>query len=156
MLFVGLAMLMLTANAHAFTSEDGMFTVQFPGQPQHQLKEANGQKQHWFTLQQGGHFYLVMYFDVSSNLANMSPTEVIAAVVKGFVGDNKIVKQRDVTVEGNAEHDLVIHDGKSTIGGRFIVANENIYQVVVSCPGGSIDEAGEKFLDSFKVDSGKE
>jgi hypothetical protein len=141
-----------TLGALAYESASGHFKAEFPNTPQEESKSTERGSEHWFTMREDNHSFLVIYYEPNKDVAAMSKAELMDAEQKGLVGKDKLLRSRDTKLNGHDERDLemVSADGVA-VGARVVIGDGVVYEVLSGCPGEKVDEVSGKFLDSFDL-----
>lgn len=140
-----------------FTSEEGRFTVNMPGQPSYNTQPVPTTQGtvtlHTYLIQHGVMAYGVMYNDVGGEVADVqqfldSRRDGALSTVKGT-----LVSEENITIDGHPGRELKLKTGDNIqYTGRHYLVNGRFYQVIATAPAGvNADAAIKKFLDSFKL-----
>jgi hypothetical protein len=151
-----------TVDWQKFASNDGRFTVLFPGTPKNETKDvetdAGKVSVHMFYVEYKETAYVAMYTDFPVEAKD----EGIEAALdsgrdRGLEAANaQLVSEKKITLNGYPGREIRAK-GKdpaenSVLVSRFFLAKRRLYQVIVAGPGGQIDSgAEEKFLSSFDI-----
>jgi hypothetical protein len=140
-----------------FTSREGAFSVQLPGEPIQKSEDTasgNGPTTlHTFQVEEnrGESFYLVGYSDYQANLDETASLKgVIDAQVTGIKGT--ITADKKVALNGHPGRAVTIETGDLVFYSTVYVAGKRLYQVMYGMPkAAAISSGGKKFLDSFEI-----
>ena len=140
-----------------FTSQEGKFTVNMPGQPSYTTQAVpttEGSVQvHTYLISHGVMAYGVMYNTVASEVADAQQfldvrRDNALATVKGT-----LISEKNISIDGHPGREVKLKTGDNIqYTGRLFLVNDRFYQVISTAPGGVNAEAAMlKFLDSFKL-----
>lgn len=143
-------------NWKTFTSQEGNFSVLFPGEPKEVTQSKLFLKVHAFVCDANRKTsFLVSYTDFPKKL-HVSPTDKLYDDARngGLGKDGKLLQEKSITVEGFPGREIQAekNDGKSFVVDRYFLAADRMYQVAVVVP--KQDQASTNisyFLASFSL-----
>lgn len=145
--------------AQQFKSDEGLFTINFHGTPNHHVnKLENGISLHLFSVELEGAAYMVTYSDYEINNINLSsPDELLDRAIEGVSTKGKVTDVQSYFYDEfhGRKFNAVIENpaGSFLTEGRMILVNRRLYQLmVVYSEGESKPDDTETFFDSFKID----
>jgi hypothetical protein len=139
-----------------FTSKEGRFSANFPGNPDKTQKDNQDNVTTTFTVNQekGAIAYMVVYTDYAKDISKADPKTVLQAVVDQFAKDTKAKKDIKLNGYPGIELSLMMDQAgtKLAMTLRVYIVEGRLYQVLVVSELGLKDKAqAEKFLDSFRL-----
>ena len=160
-----LALLLLATPAYAdkeprledYQSEAGRFKVRMPVGPRKvdskELATGKGKQSIAVTTEKvdvpGGAVFAVTYADYPKSFEEVAPKTILDGVRDGLKGTDGKVTRDDETTLGTDKisgRDLRIEAGKNVIRARVFLADNRLYQVMVT---GGKDAVSTKFADEF-------
>lgn len=141
-------------NWKTFASQEGNFSVLYPGEPKEETQSKLFLKVHAFVCSANRKTsFLVSYTDFPEKL-HVSPTDKLYDDARngGLGKDGKLLQEKSITVEGFPGREIQAEksDGKIFFVDRYFLAANRMYQVAVVVP--MQDQASTNisyFLDSF-------
>ena len=140
-----------------FTSQEGKFSVNMPGEPTYSKQTAPTKQGtvdiHMFLISHGVMAYGVMYNDVPEEIedAQQYLIERGAAAVDTGGGSQGVTKKIFKDGHHGIEIKFLTSD-KKQYSGRLFFVNGRFYQVIATAPAGvNADAAIATFMDSFKL-----
>jgi hypothetical protein len=143
-----------------FASEDGGFSVLFPGKPTESSNTMNSElgelTLHTFSYSNSnGQGYNVSYNDYPTDTVNEDSKDVLNGVVTGVGKTNTLVTQQTTTQQG---HPGVVAEfeapGSNYIFYKGIMVKNRLYQLAVVTPAADKETNkpdAMKFIDSFEL-----
>ena len=134
-----------------FTSQDGRFTVEFPGVPLDRplpAADANGKV---VFVQSPFAFFSVTYSDISSVSAAKFLTAEPAAVASAFRGS--LAGETDIALGEIRGKDFSVDlpGGKGTVRSRLFIDGNRCYKVFVLSKKGILEKEKGRFFESFRI-----
>jgi hypothetical protein len=149
-----------------FTSDEGGFSVLFPGQPAQAtqvMTGSNGDSELiTYNWQAGPTLYTVGYSDYSAaDLKNLDPNDILDVALDGAVKNvkGKVLVKQEITLEQYPGRDVTIEfpDRPDYAGGGIVrlklyLVNQRIYEVMtISVKADLLADAHKKFINSFTL-----
>jgi hypothetical protein len=144
-----------------FTSDDGGFSIAFPGDPETQTQsvptDVGDVALTMYTVETGSAAYLAGYADYPADMvAGSDPETMLDGGRDGAVGniDGRLLTEKHITLDGHLGRELKVEskDGKQVLYGRFYLVEARLYQImVVTSPDGLEETVIFAFLDSFTL-----
>jgi hypothetical protein len=144
-----------------YHSEEGRFSVKFPGEPKRELKTLDTPEGKidlvMFSAGTKKEVFVAGYSDYPESMIKKSSPEALlnggrdGAVLKV---KGRLVDEKDFDFYGYKAKEIKIEvPKKAIIRQRMIQAGNRFYQVVVVCPlEDNIDNKSAEFFDSFRID----
>lgn len=143
----------------AFTSTEGMFSVELPGTPQQAAKplalQGGGTStlhQFWVDLDQDNITYMVIYNDYPADYASASPQELLETMRDGVVRDKTLTSDVPMELFGvpGRAFTALDKDGWQYAVHQFLDGTR-LYQLIVVNSKGHPAPRTEQFLNSFRI-----
>lgn len=122
-----------------FTSPDGSFTADMPGEPEEKIETVDTAVGsidiYTYLVDLGGEAYTVNYSDFPADLvAGSDPYELLNGFKDGVAEDAVILSQEEVTYQGYPALEILLDSTSDEIGIRvLLVLKENrLFQVLVA------------------------
>ncbi len=137
-----------------FTSQEGRFRVEVPGQPvfgSNQINTAVGTiTVYSYSVSSNGCEYAILYNDYPSVPSN--PSAVIDAVGKSYLAGSQLIKQANLTLNGNPGHGYLFERGGYRYASAVYLVGSRLYQVMFQSPKSTSEppELG-RYFESFQI-----
>ena len=143
-----------------YSSDEGKFKVDFPGNPSLKTQKVNtavGEIQvNMVLLEVRGVAYMASFNDYPSEfIKNSNEKDLLDGARDGAVANvqGKLLSEQIIELNNAPGREIRVEsaDGKNTIVARIYLAGSRLYQVLVVTPkANGFDKNIKKFLDSFK------
>jgi len=145
------------AGWSVFTSEEGGFAVEFPGEPIREVEQDEfGVDTHSYTavVDEAEAAYTVMYTDFTDEDLADGPKAVLDGITESLGEDLK--SSKEITLDDHPGMQYVMQfdeDGVlMEVVQRVFLVNKRMYQTIVGVPAANPEQAKtDRFLDSFKL-----
>ena len=142
-------------NSKPFTSQEGEFSVCFPGKPKEDISNADLKVLHRFYVESEGAAYFVLYGDVPEQRIKVGAETIYNEVRNGIpTTGGKLLAEKPITATGVLGRELIYvkkNEGNTYVQ-RLFLTKKRFYQVMVVLPVGNERKASTDivhFLDSF-------
>ena len=153
------------STENSFTSEEGYFSISFPGEPTESSQEISTEIGPMtivmYTYENRNGVYLASYSDYPDEIIELSdPNEILNGAQSGAVGNvnGQLVSSKDIDIASYPGKEIVFNIPKSKrippggIGKAQIYLVDNRLYQILSIEGGSkVSAAANQFLDSFEL-----
>ena len=140
-----------------YASPDGLFRVNFPGEPRaRQLEAVPAQAKSGMEIYSVDRPKRTYAVTCAHYTEKRNPAEELQNLVDGNVRaaiEGKLLESKDVTLKGRPGKDVTISlDDEMVRRARFFVGETDIYQVVCDLPKNDADgKNGTAFVESFEI-----
>jgi|GEM_PF-1351105 len=148
-----------------FTSEEGYFSISFPGMPTESSQEISTELGpitiFLYTYEYRNGVYLASYLDYPGEIIEQSdPYDILDAAQSGAVGNvnGQLISSKDIDIATYPGKEIVFNIPKSErmppggIGkARFYLVDNRLYQIMSIQGGSKLSAATNQFLDSFEL-----
>lgn len=138
-----------------FKSEEGKFSIDFPGKPEESVQSAMGLDINIVALEDGDTAYTVLYSDYPEEIVKASkPEDMLAGGVQGQVASlgGEVVESKDITLDDYPGKHLVVETEKEgtkvNFNSKIFLVGNRLYQIqAINVDNENLD----KFFDSFEL-----
>ncbi len=147
------------AGAQSYTSNDGRFSVFFPGGAPKQESQAINLKgggtstlyQFWTELDSNNVSYMVMYSDYSAEYANGDPQAVLASTRDGAVSGKTLLTDNAISLNGVQGRAFTAKDDNWNYSVRQYLKGKRLYQLIVVSNSAHPATQTDQFFNSFSI-----
>jgi len=150
---------------NSFTSEEGYFSISFPGKPTESSQEISTELGPLtivlYTYDYRNGVYLASYLDYPGEIIEQSdPNDLLNGAQSGAVGNvnGQLISSKDIDIETYPGREIVFNIPKSERmppGGiakaRFYLVDNRLYQILSIQGGSKLSAATNQFLESFEL-----
>ena len=150
---------------NSFTSEEGYFSISFPGKPTESSQEISTAigsiTIFMYTYETRNGVYLASYLDYPTEVTEqLDPHDLLNEAQSGAVGNVKgqLISSTDIDIATYPGREIVFNIPKSGrmpsagIGkARFCLVDNRLYQILSIQGGSKLSAATDQFLDSFEL-----
>ncbi len=149
-----------TANAQSYNSNEGRFSVTFPGNSTVEtksdpIKYSDGSTGTMYefsvSLNSGNVAYMVMYNDYSSNQANDDPQAILARTRDGAVKGKTLLSDLAINLNGVPGRAFTAKDDNWNYSVRQFYKGKRLYQLIVVGNNANPATQTDQFMNSFKI-----
>jgi hypothetical protein len=139
-----------------YTSPEGTFRINFPGEPSVKAyeasKEMNRESMKTFIVEKPPRGYAVAWTQL---IEKRDPAKEIADLIETMVRrglEAKLRESKDLSFNSHPGKEIVIIDDDRARRARLYVVGKNVYQVSVDLPATEVDGPSAKtFVESFEI-----
>lgn len=143
----------------SFTSNEGRFTVQFPGTTKRdtaavplQGSDASTLYEFWVELDDNSVSYMVMYNDYPEGYATGAPQDILATVRDGSLKNKTLTSDEEISLNGVPGRAFVASDKDGWIYTvHQFLSGKRLYQLLVVCNKDHPATLTSQFMNSFRI-----
>ncbi len=153
------------SGENSFTSEEGYFSIGFPGEPTESSQEISTAIGPitivLYTYENRNGVYLASYSDYPDEIIEQSdPNDLLKGAQSGAVGNvnGQLISSKDIDIATYSGKEIVFKIPKSKrmppggIGkAQFYLVDNRLYQILSIEGGSKVSAAANQFLDSFEL-----
>lgn len=140
-----------------FTSAQGGFSIDMPGQPEASTQPSSGGATSYvFSASKDGRSYMASYTDLPASASGFTPKQLLDSTRDGAATSSggELVEEQEITLGQYPGRDFTLNVEllKNSIRQRAFLVGPRLYQIVTTGPGDDVNSAdADRFFNSFRL-----